>query len=92
MTTTRKRGLRPHIVESDGVTVWVDTAVACVGRFGVHGIDIHREIGDQSLGECLFCTHQETTVTDWLTFKVKMLELYGIAVLEKHRPMRFDRE
>lgn len=80
------------LVQSDGVTVWVNGPAFCMGRFGRNGIDIHRAPGSQlELGECLFCTHAPTTEEDWETFKTKMNELYGVTVSDKHRPDRFNR-
>lgn len=79
-----------HEIHSDGVTVWVNSEDGLIGRFGRHGIDIHRVLCQQSsAGECLYCTHAKTTSEDWDTFVAKMLELYGVRVPEKHKPRRF---
>lgn len=77
-----------HTIDSDGTTVWVNSATYCLGRFGRFGIDIHREPGQHDVGECLFCTHGETTTADWDTFVEKMKELYFIVVPKKHKPVR----
>jgi hypothetical protein len=73
---------------SDGVTVWVNAEGGLIGRFGRAGIDIHRVLGEQCEGECLYCTHNWTTTEDWPVFVAKMRELHGVAVPEKHRPKR----
>lgn len=77
-----------YAIDSDGITVWVNGAY-CLGRFGRYGIDIHREPTRKDVGECLLCTHGEVTAEDWDVFVVKMRELHGVEVPEKHRPVRF---
>lgn len=77
---------------SDGRTVWVNSEEGhLIGRFGVFGIDIHRDLCEQSdKGECLYCTHEVTKPADWETFKVKMREHHKVRVTDKHRPSRFQ--
>ena len=85
---TKKRCLgHPHVetatyeITTNGTTVWVNGATGLLGRFGIHGIDIHRKLEEQSeKGQCLFCTHETTTGHDWMTFVAKMKELHGIEV------------
>ncbi len=74
-------------VTSDGRTVWVNN-VACIGRFGRGGIDIHKSLDAQIAGEgeYLYCTHGQPTAEDWTTFQQKMKELHNIEVGDKHRP------
>jgi len=80
-----------HIVESDGITVWVNTEAECIGRFGQMGIDIHHTIEQQMAGstQCLECTHGPVSRLDWERFKEAMLEHYGVAVGDEHIPVRF---
>jgi len=79
-----------YIVDSDGITVWVNGEGGLLGRFGKYGIDIHRPVGEQSAyGECLFCTHAETTYMDWRTFCKKMRTIFGVRVAVRHMPKRF---
>ena len=75
---------------ADGRTVWVNgPSGGCIGRFGISGIDIHREPREQQeKGECLYCTHAVTTRKDWDTFVEKMRELYGVALFPDHMPER----
>lgn len=89
MTRRRfQRGVSYEIV-SDGRTVWVNVAAGSIARFGLAGIDIHREPMQQDAeGSCLYCTHTVTTRADWAMFVDKMLELYGIVVPDHHRPER----
>lgn len=78
-------------ISTDGITVWVNGATSLLGRFGQRGIDIHRPIEEQeSLGECLHCTHGNTTKEDWYIFRDKMFELHGIVVSEEYIPKRFQ--
>lgn len=78
------------VISSDGVTVWVNGLTSLLGRFGRFGIDIHIPLEQQrEKGECLFCTHVETTAEDWLQFVAKMQELHGVTVSERYRPYRF---
>lgn len=78
-------------ISSDGRTVWVNGEVGLLGRFGWAGIDIHKPLELQNLeGECLFCTHSETTKEDWEVFKTKMKECFGIEVPDKHKPKRLQ--
>ncbi len=80
----------PFEVVSDGVTVWLNIASGCIARFGQKGIDIHRPLEQQCIeGECLFCTHENTTAEDWPTFVAKCKEHFGIDVPEEHMPDRF---
>ncbi len=91
MANLKTRPLRPlHAIETDGVTVWVNGAGSCLGRFGRNGIDIHRALGEQQeLGECLHCTHEETNAADWDIFVEKMKDHYNIKVASKYKPLRF---
>lgn len=73
------------LIESDGVTVWVNGSQGSIGRFGVMGIDVHT--ADTS--GCLHCTHGRTTAADWDIFVAKMLEHHGVVVPESVRPLRF---
>jgi hypothetical protein len=87
--------LNKHVhVFGDGITVWINDAVSCLGRFGRGGIDIHHRFDpDAKYGtECLYCTHTPPTLADWETFKEKMLELHGITVDDEVMPTRFIEE
>lgn len=77
-----------HEINSDGRTVWINTD-CCLGRFSRRGIDIHKSLAQQvaGTGECLYCTHEEPTAKDWITFQEKMKELHGIEVGDEHRPV-----
>lgn len=79
----------PHVIESDGKTVWVNGPNGAIGRFGVNGIDVHQPItpGDTK-GECLHCTHARTTRADWDVFVTKMREHHGVEVTAEHMPKR----
>lgn len=80
-------------IYSDGVSVWVNNADCCLGRFAMFGIDVHRAYNPQKSHdlECLHCTHERTTEADWETFKQKMLEHHKVVVSEDHKPQRFRR-
>jgi hypothetical protein len=59
--------------------IWVNADTGeCIGRFGVWGIDVHRRMADQHLGECLNCTHARTTSDDWIEFQRSMLVHHGV--------------
>jgi hypothetical protein len=59
--------------------VWVNGNTGeCLGRFGMWGIDVHRPISDQHLGECLDCTHARTKPEDWRRFQRSMLAHHGV--------------
>lgn len=59
--------------------VWVNgPAGECIGRFGIMGIDVHRRIEDQHLGECLDCTHDRVTPADWHRFQKSMLTHHSV--------------
>lgn len=84
----RQEGVDYEIV-SDGKTVWVNVPGGNIARFGLGGIDIHREPMQQpDEGACLFCTHEFTTLDDWKTFVEKMRELHGIEVPDHNCPDR----
>lgn len=88
MSYRKLRNGERYQVESDGVTVWVNTWY-CIGRFGTFGIDIHQPPSEHAQAECLFCTHGEVTRADWDLFVIKMAELYGAKVQPRHMPKRF---
>lgn len=76
-------------IETDGKTVWVNRA-SCLARFGVMGIDVHRDILDQGVkGECLLCTHGPVTKKDWGVFKEAVKRFHNITVADKYMPKRF---
>jgi len=77
-------------ITTDGVTVWVNGPRGLLGRFGRNGLDVHRPVEDQQeKGECLFCTHEPTTLADWKVFVEKMLLHFGVSVhYEKYMPDR----
>ena len=59
--------------------IWVNADTGeCIGRFGRFGIDIHRRVEDQHLGQCLYCTHARVTAYDWVQFKVGMRMFHGV--------------
>jgi hypothetical protein len=76
-----------HEIVSDGVTVWVNNEIYCIGRFGKFGIDIHKAPSNSS--ECLFCTHGPVTKADWDLFVTKMDELYRVKISNRYMPKRF---
>ena len=53
-----------------------------VGRFSSRGIDIHNSVTDQMNGkpECLLCTHDFASQSDWETFRTKAKELWKIEI------------
>ena len=76
----------PPEVSSDGIVVWVNTAYANIGRFGLRGIDVH----NKDATGCLHCTQtMKTTADDWEVFQAKMLEHHGVVVTDEHKPKRF---
>ena len=59
--------------------VWVNADTGeCIGRFGLYGVDVHRRVADQHLGECLACPHGRVTADDWRLFQTAMLDHYEI--------------
>lgn len=90
----RQRKKQPYSlyeILTDGTTVWVNGERGLIGRFGVNGIDIHRPPLEllQTGSECLFCTHEKTTLQDWEVFVRRMKEFYGVQIGERYRPVRF---
>jgi len=79
-------------ISSDGITVWVNGPENCLGRFGRFGIDIHTTMDamDATGIQCLFCTHEPTTVGDWELFRTKMRELHNVEIPSKYCPDRFQ--
>ncbi len=86
------RGMNSNVdIISDGITVWVNSETACLGRFGRQGIDVHTVTpGTGGGSECLYCTHGLTIAADWDVFVAKMLEHHGVLVAAKYRPDRFN--
>ena len=63
--------------------LWVHASDgSTVGRFGRFGIDLHNTLTDQMAGmsECKLCTHGRPTSADWVLFRLKCLEIYGVDV------------
>lgn len=80
-------------IHGDGITVWVNDPVSCIGRFGKNGIDIHKPFEMHGDGtECLLCTHTETSRHDWEVFKQNMKGFYNVEVTDEHMPVRFRQE
>lgn len=75
---------------TDGRTVWINASDgSSVGRFGRMGIDIHTSADDQMNGapQCLACTHERTTVSDWHKFQVLMKQHFDIDIDVSLMPM-----
>ncbi len=83
---------RPISIDSDGITVWVNDGICCLGRFGIMGIDVHKTFVEQvATGDpCLECTHALTTAEDWVTFQRSMERHHNVVVPDKYRPKRFQ--
>jgi hypothetical protein len=73
-------------ITTDGVTVWINSETALLGRFGVLGIDIHDV---DPTGHCLHCTHNRTTKEDWNLFQADMYEYHNVFVSDNYMPKRF---
>jgi len=69
--------------------VWINDATGCLGRLGVHGIDVHSTIENQVAGapQCLFCTHGTVGPTDWPKFIDAMLEFHRIDIRSQPLPV-----
>lgn len=69
--------------------VWVNNPSGCLGRFGVFGIDVHRDIESQVSGQpqCLYCTHERVTADDWRRFKAAMLEFHHVDLSDQPLPL-----
>ena len=79
--------MKNFTIETDGVTVWINNAVGCIGRFAKYGIDVHSDPTEQhELGECLYCTHTRTTKADWIMFLFQMYKHHGIKIPIKYEP------
>lgn len=58
-----------YIIQIGSRAIWISGPQGeCLGRFGVYGIDIHRRLSGQHLGECLDCTHGRVNYSDWVRF------------------------
>lgn len=68
-----------------GDAVWIHCSDgSTVGRFGRMGVDLHNSITEQLAGqpECRLCTHQRPTMADWIMFRQKAMEWWGVNVPE----------
>jgi hypothetical protein len=81
---------RKHQILSDGKTVWVNSGEdgSCLGRFGIHGIDVHNDIKKQAKTgkQCLECTHTKPTSAEWERFRETMEQVYHVRVDSHRRP------
>lgn len=87
--TARDHARIRHEISTDGITVWINGESGLIARFGIGGIDIHRPASEQHNGECLYCTHGQSTAQDWDTFVLKVYEHFEIRVGNAHKPVRF---
>lgn len=82
-----------HLIESDGRTIWVtNNQGETIARFGRGGVDIHNTHEAQLAGapQCLICTHSSpSTAEDLMLFVDKVMELFGVKISPRHRPIRF---
>jgi len=64
--------------------VWVHGSDgSTVARFDNRfGMDIHRSITEQLAGalQCLYCTHEQPSLSDWETFRCKVEQHFGVLV------------
>ncbi|MBJ2214082.1 MULTISPECIES: hypothetical protein [Pseudomonas] len=64
--------------------LWIHSTAdgSTVGRFGRMGIDLHNTMTEQMAGkpQCRLCTHQRPTVADWLVFRERAKEWWGVEV------------
>ncbi|MDN7465751.1 hypothetical protein [Burkholderia gladioli] len=71
-------------VSEVGDTVWVTGHDgSCVGRFSKRfGIDVHRTVAEQIAGaeQCLYCTHEAASESDWREFRAAVLKHHAIDV------------
>lgn len=90
----QQTGLGVVEITNDGTTVWVNTELSNIGRFGRYGIDVHRTLDAQLQGasQCLACTHGPTHLAEWRRFQLLMLEHYGIEIIDWHMPQRIMQE
>lgn len=60
------------VVSPNAQTVWINGADgSCIARFDTRfGLDVHRTATEQIAGEgeCIYCTHERPSRTDWLKF------------------------
>jgi hypothetical protein len=93
-------GLFKHVqVETDGITVWVNTERGCIARFGEYAYEIQSAHGRfASSYEMVALTPKELFHSPpphpliklhWSAFVKKMKELYKFEVPEKYMPRRF---
>lgn len=76
------------MIETDGKTVWVNGADACLGRFSRFGVDVHRTLAEQLAGngQCLACTHEMADIGAWEMFQEAMKRHHGVVVSDRYRP------
>lgn len=71
-------------LSQDGSTVWVHALDgSTVGRFSKRfGLDVHTTVTEQleGAGQCIHCTHEPATESDWQLFCLKINEHHGINV------------
>ncbi|WP_226342922.1 hypothetical protein [Pseudomonas putida] len=64
-------------------TIWIHSSDgSTVGRFSPRGIDLHNTVTEQLSGlpECRMYTHGSPTQADWLTFRDRSLEWWGVDI------------
>lgn len=66
--------------------IWVHASDgSTVARFDTRfGMDIHNSVTDQLAGasECLYCTHEKPTQSDWTLFREYAQKLWGVQIHE----------
>jgi hypothetical protein len=93
-------GLFKHVqIDTDGITVWVNTDVGCIARFGQYAYEFLNEHGRfESSYDMTSLTPKECFLSPpphplsklhWRCFVKKMKELFKFEVPEEYMPRRF---
>ena len=77
-----------HRVETDGITVWVNSPEINVGRYGPRAVDVHLKPELQMKGDHCFDCFKRTVfpADDWKRFCKGMMIVHGVKVPDDFEP------
>lgn len=81
MSRTKRQDVA-YEIWTDRRTVWINDPSGLIGRFSKNGIDVH--VSGACQGDS--CVPGPCDRKSWDLFKLKMLQLHSVEVMDEHMP------